>query len=103
MSAFIDILAAVACLVCAIVLAKRIGGAAPWLIAAVAALDALIVALFRGYVFVRDMNRPSLGYSYFDDDPTLRVLQMLDVLATYTMGIVMLVAFWLLMPKTVRR
>ena len=99
MIAFIDILAAIACIVTAIVFAKRIGGAAPWLIAAVAAADVAIIVMFRVYFFVMESSR---GYGS-GIDSTYTLLGMLDALGTYAMGIVMVIACGLLMPRLPRR
>ena len=99
MIAFIDILAAVGCIVTAIVFAKRIGGAGPWLIAAAAALDVAIIVMFRLYFFVMESSRGS-GSGI---DSTYTLLGIVDAVGTCTMGILVVVACGLLMPRVPRQ
>ena len=66
--------------------AKRIGGVAPWLLALVGVVDAGLFILFRLYALLSD------PYDYGRSNG----------LTMYVLGVVVLVAFHSLMPKTRR-
>jgi hypothetical protein len=77
--------------------AKRIGGVAPWLLALVGAVDAGLFLLFRLFDVLSD------PYNGFETSRSLVTLELLDGLTMYGLGVLVLVAFYMLMPPTTRR
>lgn len=95
---FLADLGAVAALLAVVAMTfKRVGGAGPWLLAAAGALDAFMILVFRVYALV---HRPD--YGSWGVDHTLMWLQLLDGLAMYLAGALVLVGCALLMPKARR-
>jgi hypothetical protein len=95
----IDVAAALAFVVAAVVWAKRIGGAAPWMLAAIAGLDGLLILLSR----VLATTTRSAAYGHYDDVTRMwNVFGLLDATTSFASGALALVAFALLMPKTPR-
>jgi hypothetical protein len=80
----------------AVLRAKRIGGVAPWLLALVGAVDAGLFVLFRLFALLSD---PYNAYEHFR---TLATLELLDGLTMYGLGVLVLAAFYTLMPPTRR-
>ena len=92
----IDVAVAAGFVVAALVWGKRIGGAAPWLLALVGAVDAALLVFFR-LLFVLGSRSAGVAFEH-----SLNLLQLLDAASMFLCGILALVAFYLLMPKTVR-
>ena len=88
---FITSAAAIACIVVTIMSAKRIGGIAPWLIAAMCAIDMFLGAVYRIYRLLSETPR--------FEDSTYTLLMLFEALSTYVMGLLVLVACFLLMPR----
>lgn len=83
-------------LVCALQ-AKRIGGVGPWLVAGIGAIDALMILIYR----VHHLMGIGTG-SIFEYERTLTFIELGDAFFTVLSGIVALVGFALMMPKTRR-
>jgi len=92
-----DMLVLLGFIAAAVAWAKRVGGAAPWLLAAVGVIDGALICMFR-VVFV--VGRGSSDYQSFER--AVNVLQLLDSASMFLCGGLVLVAFFLMMPKTVR-
>jgi hypothetical protein len=93
---FVNLIACAGFIAIAVIRAKRIGGVAPWLLAAVGAVDAGLFVLFRLFEVVSD---PS---NMYESSRSLATLELLDGLAMYGLGVLVLVAFYMLMPPTRR-
>ena len=78
--------------------AKRIGGAGPWLVASVGAIDALLILMFR----VNAMMGRDPSESFVDFERKMLVLDSVDAFFTMLSAILALVGFALMMPKTRR-
>lgn len=93
----VDILAALGLVVAAVLWAKRVGGAAPWLLAAIGVIDAFMIVLFRLFA-----GGPGPSSSFEAYERMLNALQLLDAATMFLCGALALVAFFLMMPKTAR-
>jgi hypothetical protein len=88
----------VAFVVVAALFAKRVGGAAPWLLALVGVVDAFLFLAFRVAGW---MVRGPRGYA-MSGERIFNLLRLLDGVAMFGCGLLALVACLLLMPKTPR-
>jgi len=93
---FANLIACAGFIAIAVMRAKRIGGVAPWLLAVVGAVDAGLFVLFRLFALVSD---PSNMYAR---SRNLAMLELLDGLAMYGLGLLVLIAFYTLMPPARR-
>jgi len=78
--------------VIAAISAKRIGGVGPWILTAVGAIDAFLILAYR-ITFTISVGPHDL----------VLVVEGLDALLTMLSVVLVLVAFGLMMPKTIRR
>ena len=92
----VDLLVVAGFVGAAVLWAKRIGGAAPWLLAAVGVIDGAMICLFRLVFTIHP------GSTFAEFERTLSLLSLLDAFSMYACGGLALVAFFLMMPKTPR-
>ena len=93
----VDVLSALGFVVAALLWGKRVGGAAPWLLAAVAVIDVGMFGLFSLFDAMHDASASFESY-----ERSLSLLQLLDAASMFFCGALALVAFFLMMPKTAR-
>ncbi|HEY1957681.1 MAG TPA: hypothetical protein VGH28_18805 [Polyangiaceae bacterium] len=94
----VELAVPVAFVVLAVLFAKRVGGAGPWLLALVGVVDALLFLAFRA---ARWMAMGPRGYGA-PIERIFNTLRFFDALAMFGCGFVALLACFLLMPKTPR-
>lgn len=91
-----DVAVAAGFVVAALVWGKRIGGAGPWLLAAVGVIDAGLLVMFRLLFLIHP------GNTFEGFERALNLLQLLDAASMFLCGVLALVAFFLMTPKTAR-